>query len=465
MPATDWLFAVTARPLLSPLGIRLAAAFFAVAAAAVALLAALTFTSTRREVLNLVDEVHRADSRATAVAAAHAYETAGGWEGTDLMSAVAVAARGQAELTVTDSSGRVLPTVADEAGEMLVRMHGLAIIGTPRGEAVSDSVVTNGRVVGTVELRFPVSHLPTPERQIRDALSRNAIEGALLAIVGAITIAVFVARRVSRPITALTAAAAEMESGNRAVRVNLAAAPGELGTLAVAFDRMAEAVALEDKLRHQLVADVAHEVRTPITILRGITEALVDGVKEPDEATLRSLHEEVLRLAQLVGDLETLAAADAAGLQLHRRPFDLGATAAAVVELARPTAKLAELTITGAFEPAPVVADEARLRQIVTTLLANALAYTPADGNISVRTGAAGNDVYVEVADTGPGIDVEDLPHVFQRFYRGLATAGTAGSGIGLAVAYDLVTAHGGTITAANCDTGGAVFTVKLPMR
>ena len=126
--------------------------------------------------------------------------------------------------------------------------------------------------------------------------------------------------------------------------------------------------------------------------MRGITEALVDGVNESDEATLRSLHEEVLRLTQLVSDLETLAAADAASLQLHRRPCDLG-------------------------------------------------------------------------ADTGPGIDVEDLPRVFERFYRSRATAGPAGSGIGLAVALDLVTAHGGTITAANPDAGGAVFTVTLPAR
>lgn len=454
---------MTGSRVLSPLGLRLAAAFVVVAVAAVAVLAALTLLSARDEVSSLVGEVHEDDAAAAAAAAGRAYERAGGWEHADLTSAAAVAARGQATLTVRGARDDVVTAHAHEAAEIMARMHGVAVAEVTRGEPVIAAVLVDGRQVGTVELRFPTSHLPTPERQIRDALSRNALLGAALAIVSAMAVAVFVARRVSRPINALTAAAADLESGRRDVRVDLSDAPGELGALAATFDRMAAAVAREDQLRRRLVADVAHEVRTPLTILRATTEALVDRVAEPDERTLASLHEEVLRLTQLVGDLETLAAADAAGLHLDRHDVDLAAIAAAVVELAAPAAEAAGLELVAHLSQAPADADEARLRQVLTTLAANAIAYTPAGGTISVRTGTAEGQAFLEVADTGTGITADDIPHVFERFYRGSAARGTTGSGIGLAVAHELVAAHGGTIEATNGPEGGAVFTVRLP--
>lgn len=451
------------RHVLTPLAVRLAAAFVTVAVAAVAVLAALTLASARSEVSSLVDDVHRADTAAAAAAAARAYEAARSWAGADLGSAAAVAARGQANLTLLDEGGQVLAAPAHEAAEMMARMHGVATVDVPRGAPVRAAVMVDRRRVGTVELRFPASHLPTPERQVRDALTRNAVGGALLAVAVAIAVAVFVARRVSRPITALTVAATDLAAGQRDVRVDIAGAPGEIGALAAAFNQMAASVAREDELRRQLVADIAHEVRTPLTILRATTEALVDGVTPPDDASLASLHEEVLRLSHLVGDLETLAAADAAGLHLQPGPTDLATTATAIVELARPAAESADLTIELALAPAPAVADDARLRQVITTLLANAIGYTPAGGTISVTTGRGNGGVFLIVADTGPGVDADDLPHLFDRFFRGAASTGTAGSGIGLAVAHELVTAHGGTIEAANRPEGGAAFTVRLP--
>src|SRR3546814_5349149 len=162
-----------------------------------------------------------------------------------------------------------------------------------------------------VHLRFPSSHLPGPERGIRRSLVRNAWLGAALAVASAVAVSVAVARVVSRPNNALTGAAQQLEAGRRDVRVDLDDAPGEIGTLAAAFDRMAAAVDEEDRLRRQLVADVAHEVRTPLTILQGTTEALVDGVLAPDQATLASLPHEMLRLSGLVGDPEIPPAADA----------------------------------------------------------------------------------------------------------------------------------------------------------
>ena len=449
--------------ILSPLGVRIAVAFVAVAVAAIAVFAGLTLVSANDEVSGLVVETHRQDARATADAAAQAYEVAGGWEAADLSSAAAVAARGQAALTVTDADGGVLAAPASEAAEMMARMHGVEILEVVRDEPIRQAVVVDGAAVGSVELRFPSSHLPAPERQIREALVRNAWLGAALAVASAVAVSVVVARAVSRPINALTTAARRLEAGHREVRVDLDDAPGEIGALAAAFDRMAASVEEEDRLRRQLVADVAHEVRTPLTIMQGTTEALVDGVLPPDPATLGSLHDEVLRLSALVGDLETLASADAAGLRLDVEPVDLAVEVGVVVAGAEASAAAADLTLDVSLEPANVVGDPRRLRQVATALMANALAYTPPGGSIRVSTRVTPETARLEVADSGPGIDPGDLPRIFDRFYRGHRTTGGSGSGIGLAVARELVTAHGGVISAANGEDGGAVFTVELP--
>ena len=454
---------MTTSPVLSPLGVRIAAAFVAVAVAAVAVFAGLTLVGANDEVSRLVRETHRQDARAAAGAAAQAYEDAGAWEEADLSSAAAVAARGQAELTITDDSGQVLAASASEAAAMMARMHGLEILEVDRDEPVEQAIVVDGSVIGTVALRFPSSHLPGPQREIRQALVRNAWLGATLAAASAVAVAVVVARVVSRPINALTAATQQLEGGRRNVRVDLDDAPGEIGALASAFDRMAAAVDKEDQLRRQLVADVAHEVRTPLSILQGTTEALVDGVLPPDPGTLLSMHEEVLRLSALVGDLETLAAADAAGLRLDIEPLDLAEEVGAVVAGTEATAAAAGLVVEVSLATAPVAGDPRRLRQLATTLLANALAYTPAGGSILVSTRTNSDRAVLEVTDTGPGIDPEDLPRVFDRFYRGRRTAGSSGSGIGLAVARELAAAHGGTVTARNVETGGAMFTLELP--
>lgn len=451
---------------LSPLGVRLAAAFVTVAVAAVVVFAVLTITSARDQLGELVSDVHLEDTRAAAAQVASAYETAGGdWEAADLTGAVAVAARDQATIAVLDGSGAVVREPVEEAAAMLEDMHGVSIVDVPRGEPVEAPVVASGAPVGTVQLRFPVSNLSTPEQEVRDALVRTALFGAALAILVAVGVSVFVAHRVSRPLTELTAAATELEAGRRDVRVHLEDAPGELGALAATFDRMAASVQREDELRRQLVRDVAHEVRTPLTILRGTTEALVDGVMDPDEETLSSLHDEVLRLTRVVGDLETLAEAEASALQLQLGPVDLAAVAEAAVAIARAAATAEELELVGDLSPAPAKGDAGRLGQVAVNLVVNALRYTPAGGTITVRTATEDTHAVLQVLDTGPGIAEEDLPHLFERFYRGRTPERTSGSGIGLAVASELVAAHRGTIEAGNRPEGGAVFTVRLPTR
>ncbi|MGE5225348.1 MAG: sensor histidine kinase [Planctomycetaceae bacterium] len=455
---------MTRNRLLSPLGLRLAAAFVTVAIAAVVVFAVLTVTSAQRQLNSLVIRTHTEDAQAAAVAAAQAYQEAGGWTNADLTSVLAVAARGQATLTVLDPSGKAIAVPANEAQDMLAGMHGVEVVDVPRGQPVRAPVVVNGQTVGSIELRFPASHLPSPEEGVREALLRTAVLGAIVAVATAVAVSFFVAQRVSGPIAALTDAAAEIEAGHRGVRVDLTA-PGEIGTLAAAFDRMSTSLEREDELRRQLVRDVAHEVRTPLSILQGTTEALVDGVMPADADTLASLHDEVLRLSRLVGDLETLAAAEAASLHLEVDPLDLAEVGAAAAELAGPAATLAELALETDLEPAPTTGDAGRLRQVAMNLVANAFRYTPAGGTVTVRTALDDGEAVLEVLDTGPGIAPEDLPRLFERFYRGRAAEDVAGSGIGLAVAAELVAAHGGRIEAGDRDGGGARFTVRLPAR
>ena len=454
------------KPLLSPLGLRITAALVTVAIAAIVVFAVLTVTSTSHQLVALVEHTHAEDARAAAAAAARAYEDTDGWTGADLGGALAVAARGQATLTVLDPSGKVIAVPADEAADLLRRIYGIEVVDVPRGSPITAPVLVGGRTVGSIELRFPSSHLPGPEQGVRDALLRTALIGALVAVATAVGVAFFVARRVSTPIVALTDAAAQLEAGHRGVRVALPDAPGELGTLATAFDRMSGSLERAEELRRQLVHDVAHEVRTPLTILRGTTEALVDGVLAPDAATLRSLHDEVLRLSRLVGDLETLAAAEAAALHLEMRPLDLADVARSAVELARASAADADIALEQDLSPALAHGDEGRLRQVAINLLANALRYTPAGGHVTVRTAAEGDEVVLEVLDDGPGIAPEELPRLFERFFRGSAGRDVDGSGIGLAVAAELTAAHGGRIEAANRPGpgNGARFIVRLPV-
>jgi two-component system sensor histidine kinase BaeS len=453
---------VTTRRLGSTLTLRLAVAFVTVAIAALAVFAVLTVSVARGQLQDLVSSVHRSDTDAAAASAARAYEAAGGWENADLSGPVAIAARDQATITVIDASGETLREPTQEAADMLERMHGIAIVDVPRGDPLDAAVVVGGQAVGTLQLRFPLTHLPTPEEEVRTALTKTALIGGIVAIVAAIAMALFVAGRVSEPLTALTEAATQMAAGKRDVRVDMSDAPGELGTLARTFDTMAAAVQREDQLRRQLVRDLAHEVRTPLSILRGTTEALVDGVVTPDEETLTTLHDEVLQLTRLVGDLETLADAEAAGLHMEAAPVDLADVARDVTQLAAAAAADAELRLEVDLLPAPVMGDTARLHQVAVNLLSNAIRYTPAGGEVTARTGTTDRGAFLEVLDSGPGLDPDEIPRLFERFYRGHA-ADADGSGIGLAVARELVQAHGGAIEAANRPEGGAVFRVELP--
>jgi len=227
---------------------------------------------------------------------------------------------------------------------------------------------------------------------------------------------------------------------------------------------MADTLDYEDKIRRDLVASVAHELRTPVAVLQAGHEALLDGVTDPNPEELGSLRDEVLRLARMVDDLQTMAAADAAVLRLTRERTDLGAIAGAAADSLARRFEAAEVDLDRQLDAAPVLADERWMHQVATNLLGNALKFTPAGGTVTIRTTRRGEDAVLEVADTGIGIPADELPRIFDRFWRGQAAAQTSGSGIGLAIAAELTVAHGGALTADSQPGRGTTLTLTLPL-
>jgi two-component system, OmpR family, sensor histidine kinase BaeS len=269
----------------------------------------------------------------------------------------------------------------------------------------------------------------------------------------------------TRPLQALTRAAQRMRDGDTSARVPV---PGrdEIGRLAAAFNAMSERREELEALRRAMVGDVAHELRTPLSNIRGWLEAAEDGVAEPDGALIGSLLEETLLLQHVIDDLQDLAAADAGELRLRTERVDPAEVLAQVATAHQGTAEAAGVALELRPEPAGVLtADPVRLRQAVGNLVSNAVRHTPAGGTVTLACRGEGGEVVLEVRDTGSGIAPEDLPYVFERFWRAEKSRNrhTGGSGLGLSIVRKLAEAHGGSAHAASGPGGGATFTLRLP--
>jgi two-component system, OmpR family, sensor histidine kinase BaeS len=432
----------------STLGLRLTLAFLAVSLAAVALLAVLAGVFSAVDVSSLGNRQRTELARAFAVAAAGSWNADRGWAGADLSPVIDVAGHSGVQLQVRDDAGHPIANTSGFAAK------------APQSSA---PIVVQGRRVGTVQVGLTASGLGAADNVLRTALLRAIAGTAGLAALLALIAGLGVARRITRPVNRLIIVTRAMARGDRSARAGKVSGPGELRELAAAFDQMADTLDREDKIRRDLVASVAHELRTPVAVLQAGHEALLDGVIEATPDELGSLRDEVLRLARMVDDLQTMAAADAAGLQLTRAHHDLAGIATAAADSLSRQFEAASVTLDRELASTPVVADERWLHQVVTNLLGNALKFTPADGRVTVRTRQDGSDAVLTVSDTGVGIPASELPHVFERFWRGRAAAGTSGSGIGLAIAAELARAHGGTLTADSQPGKGTTLTLRLP--
>lgn len=285
-----------------------------------------------------------------------------------------------------------------------------------------------------------------------------------MAILASIGLAVVLARRLARPLADVSAAARRIAAGNYDTRVPRTG-PEEIASLADSFNQMAASLDEQERLRRDFIANAAHELRTPLTNLQGYLEALRDGVIVADRATYESLWDEADRLVRLSRSLDALADGDAATAPATLVELDLAAVVRSAVELAQPAFERAGVAVTLELpERLPARANADGLKQVVDNLLQNAVRYTPSGGRAIVRAERRPADVLVSIANTGEGIPADDLPRVFERFYRVEKSRDRArgGAGIGLAIVKQLVEAGGGRV-GADSGEGLTRFWFSLP--
>lgn len=310
------------------------------------------------------------------------------------------------------------------------------------------------RVLDRVEQAFHIANL------------LQVLLASVLALVLTLVANVLISRAVSARIGEITAGTADIAAGHYATRLPQRRTSRELDTLTGAVNEMAATLQHTEATRGRLLTDIAHELRTPIATIDGYLEGIEDGVEAADPETIALLRRQVRRLTRLAEDLRAVSAADEQRLRIERSAVRVDELTRHAVQAAQPrfAAKHVDLRLI-ADSNATVVADPARLEQVLTNVLNNALRHTTSGGTVTVGARAAGNQVTVSVADTGEGIERVHLPHLFERFYRAHTRNDEQGSGVGLTISRAIVVAHGGTIAIDSPGTGrGATVTITLPV-
>ena len=327
------------------------------------------------------------------------------------------------------------------------------------------AITVDGNTIGTLRL----ATLPQLRGDADLAFAREQFNGALIAAVGvlgcALLLAFALARWLLEPVRALASGTRALAAGDYASRI-AQTRRDELGALADDFNHLAATLEQHRDARRRWGADIAHELRTPLSILRGEIQALQDGVRAPTPQALASLNAECDRLAGLVEDLYQLALADVGALEYRFEAIDLADIVRESLAMHRHALTDSGLVFETVFEPvAAVRGDARRLGQLVDNLLANARRYTDAPGRIRITVDAAERGVRFAIEDTPPGVPVDALPRLFDRLYRvdGSRNRAAGGAGLGLAICEAIVAAHDGSITASPSPLGGLCITVTLP--
>jgi two-component system, OmpR family, sensor histidine kinase BaeS len=313
-----------------------------------------------------------------------------------------------------------------------------------------------GRQIGTLEVR---QLRPIREGVFLQRSDRFLLLSVLIVGVIAVLLSIFFSSRLTRPVKELALAASAISRGDLKNRVAVSRGD-EVGELAENFNHMAKALETQEILRKKLIADVAHELRTPLGVMRGELEGMIDGLIPNDSERLQSLYEETGRLKNMVDAIEELNRAEASLLSLQRQWIDLASFLGNILERFRPTFRekgvLLELTCA---EKVSLHADPERLSQIILNLLSNALKATPPGGRASIRVERIDGKTGITIEDTGSGIAEQDLPFIFERFYRGAG----GGLGIGLTIVKELVEAHGAKIESTSAPGKGSSFSIYFP--
>jgi len=388
------------------------------------------------------------------------YARTGSWQGAALQPRQPIGNNGP---------GRPLPP------HVLVDAEGRVVIAAPPyrpGQQISPAALAqgtaievNGRRVGTA-LNAGALNRTVQDRLFLAQLAQALIWAALGATLFALLLGLGLARTLTRPLVALTQAARRIAGGDFGQEVTVES-QDEIGQLAHAFNQMSSELARSAQLRRQMTADIAHELRTPLSVLMGYTESLHDGVLKPTAEILHAMHEESRLLSHLVDDLRTLSLADAGELTLNRQLTAPAGLLERVAVSFRPSAEAQGVDLQLEIGPAlpDVHLDAERCVQVLGNLVGNAIRYTPPGGTVTLAAAAAGDGILLQVTDTGRGIAPEQLPYIFERFYRvdAARTINESESGLGLAIAKSLVELHGGSLTVQSAVGQGTVMRVWLP--
>lgn len=327
-------------------------------------------------------------------------------------------------------------------------------------------IIVNNQLVGYVVNTAVLPHMDSREQSYLMRTNRALFIAAVGAGLVSIVLGVILARQLSSPLRALTTAARKVAKGEQVQTIPVKS-KDELGELTGAFNQMNDEIAQAAELRKQMTADIAHDLRTPLTVMSGYLEGMREGVLKPTKERIDTMFGEVQHLSRLVEDLRTLSLADAGELSVNRHPTDVGELVKDCANTFKVLAKKEkiEINVECAEQLPRINIDEERIGQVLNNLVSNALRYTPSGGMITLSCQQDQGSIKLSVTDTGTGIAPEVLAHVFERFYRGDQARQGDESGLGLAIARSIVELHGGQITAQSEGIGkGSTFTVHLPL-
>ncbi len=339
---------------------------------------------------------------------------------------------------------------------------------TPDRAFLSASLEFQGQPIGMLWYRETQrGGMVALERQFTQAVNRSIVWSGILAVVIALIVGAIWAGKVTRPLEQMKLASRKISEGDLDQKVEVGSRD-EIGLLAESFNTMAATLKRNEFLRKSLVADTAHELRTPLSILRGKLEAMLNGENEPSAQNIAFIHDEAVRISYLVNDLQNLSLAEAGRLPLHMEAVDIRELIRKIASAFSLEAenKQIELSLQLPDELPLIQADPLRLEQVLVNLLANALRYTPTKGRIEITVVSDGKSLSIAIRDSGTGIAEEEIPFVFERFYRGdkARSRSDGGSGLGLSIAKSFVELHGGKMHVESRIGEGSEFVIEFPV-
>lgn len=449
----------TLRSLTQTLAIKLAVAFLLVALAGVAVVSFLANQATTVGFRHFLDADAGQEWSPVQAALAEYYAQQGEWGGVEVVLTAVPSRQGQGNQSLV---------LLDEKQQIVAESGGVRNRPTTSNEAdLNLPIEVDGRQVGTLLVGIPGMGNSRAAEEFLANVNRAILWGGLAATFLALFLGVLLSYRLTRPLHQLTQATEQMASGKLSQQVNVNSRD-ELGKLATSFNQMATALESAEQQRQQLLADVAHELRTPLSITRSHIEAMLDGVHEMTVENLGIVHEETILLGRLIEDLRTLSLAEAGRLPLDRAAVNLGDLAKQAVAAFAPLAEAESVQLTADIPPnlPLVIADRDRIQQLFGNLLANALRHAVKDTpRVHLEITTQGDFVQTSISDNGPGLSAIEQQHVFDRFWRAdnARSREQGGSGLGLAICRAIVAAHDGHIGLESQPGHGATFTFTLP--